>query len=96
MIKERDERDAEIRALKQELEAVKNSYEKDYLRLEAEAKETNAKLQGKIMDLESLLQVSKKKVNELEETFDHEIQKLKSRELRYSCYVESQYDVLKV
>lgn len=95
LIKERDERDAEIGALKQELEAVKMSYEKDYSQLETEAKETSAKLQGKIMDLESLLQVSKKKVNELEETFDREIQKLKSRELRYSCFVESQYDVLK-
>ncbi|KAL2924729.1 Kinesin-like protein KIN-14J [Bienertia sinuspersici] len=95
LMKERDERDAEIAALKQELEAVKMSYEKDYSQLETEARETSAKLQEKIMDLESLLQDSKRKVNEMEQTFEHEIRRLKTRELRYSCFVETQFDVLK-
>lgn len=95
-MKERDEREIEIGALKHELELVKMSYEKDCSQLEIEVKETRAKLQEKIMDLESLLQVSNKKVNELEETFEHEIQKLKNRELRYSCFLHSQFDVMKV
>ena len=96
LMKDRDERDVEIRALKQELEVVKMSYEKNCSQLEAEVKETRAKLQEKIVDLESHLQVSKKKVNELEETFEHEIQKFKNRELRYTCFVDSQFSVLKV
>ncbi|XP_057250832.1 kinesin-like protein KIN-14J isoform X2 [Beta vulgaris subsp. vulgaris] len=96
LMKERDEREIEIGALKHELELVKMSYEKDCSQLEIEVKETRAKLQEKIMDLESLLQVSNKKVNELEETFEHEIQKLKNRELRYSCFLHSQFDVMKV
>ncbi|XP_021754175.1 kinesin-like protein KIN-14J [Chenopodium quinoa] len=95
LMKERDERDAEIEALKQELEEVKRSNEKHCSQLESEAKDTRAKLQEKIMDLESLLQVSNKKVNELEETFEHETQKLKIRDLRYSCFVDSQFDVMK-
>ncbi|CAO2819870.1 unnamed protein product [Amaranthus hypochondriacus] len=95
LMKDRDERDAEIRALKQELEAVKLSYEKKCSQLEAEVMETRAKLQEKIVDLESHLQVSKKKVIELEETFEHEIQKFKNRELRYTCFVDSQFSVLK-
>lgn len=96
LMKERDERDAEIKALKQELEVVKMSNEKHCSQLETEAKEARAKFQEEIMDLESLLQVSKKKVNELKETFEHETQKLKHRELRYSCFVDSQFVVLKV
>lgn len=95
VMKERNEKDAEIVALKKELEVVKMLNEKHCSQLEAEAKETRAKLQEKIMDLESLLQVSKEKVNELEETFERETQKLKDRELRYSCFVDSQFDVLK-
>uniref|UniRef100_A0A803LQG9 Uncharacterized protein n=1 Tax=Chenopodium quinoa TaxID=63459 RepID=A0A803LQG9_CHEQI len=95
LMRERDERDAEIEALKKELEEVKRSNEKHCSQLESEAKDTRAKLQEKIMDLESLLQVSNKKVNELEETFEHETQKLKIRDLRYSCFVDSQFDVMK-
>lgn len=95
LMRERDERDAEIEALKQELEEVKRLNEKHCSQLESEAKDTRAKLQEKIMDLESLLQVSNKKVNELEETFERETQKLKIRDLRYSCFVDSQFDVMK-
>ena len=95
-MKEKDTRDAEVRALKQELQVVKMSYEKNCSQLEAEVKESSAKLQEKIMDLESHLQVSKKKVNELEETFELEVQTFKRREFRYSCLVDSQSNVLKV
>ncbi|KAJ8439431.1 hypothetical protein Cgig2_001771 [Carnegiea gigantea] len=94
LIGEKDERDAEIGALRQELEAAKISYGKHCLRLESQAKDTKAELGKKIKDLECLLALSTKKMREFEEISEYEIQKLKNRELRYHCFVDSHFGFL--
>ncbi|KAK9668132.1 hypothetical protein RND81_13G036700 [Saponaria officinalis] len=90
LARERDERDAEIKALKQELEAVKMSHEKQYSTLESETKKTETKLLHKITELECCLEDSRKKERQLEEISEQEIQKFKGRELRYNCFIDSQ------
>jgi len=96
LTKERDKRNAEVEALKQELEVCKMSYERHCLKLDSEAKEMKAKLEEKVRHLEHLLGDSKKKVKEMEETTGHKIQKLRNRELRYKCFVDSQSAALQV
>ncbi|GAB4834416.1 hypothetical protein Ancab_032672 [Ancistrocladus abbreviatus] len=94
LIEERDQCDAEILALKQELEVAKMSYQKHCFELESQAKETEAQLEQKLQDLESLLEDSKNKVKELEEMSESKIQSLKKKALRYQCFVDSQFGVL--
>ncbi|KAH9602649.1 hypothetical protein KSS87_005134 [Heliosperma pusillum] len=90
LARERDERDSEIRALKQELEAVKLSYEKHVSTLESDAKNTETDLLHKINELECCLKDSRKKEKQLEEISEQEIQRFKGRELRYHCFINSQ------
>ena len=96
LIGEKDARDAEIGALRQELDAAKISYGKHCLRLESQAKDTKAELGKKIKHLECLLALSTKKMREFEEISEYEIQKLKNRELRYHCFVDSHFGFVQV
>ncbi|XP_074304037.1 kinesin-like protein KIN-14J [Silene latifolia] len=91
LARERDERDSEIRALKQELEIVKLSYEKHVSTLESEAKSTETELLHKINELQCSLEDSRKNEKQLEEISEQEIQKFKGRELRYNCFIDSQF-----
>ncbi|KAL9242816.1 hypothetical protein vseg_016780 [Gypsophila vaccaria] len=96
LARERDERDTEIRSLKEELEAVKLSHEKQFSALESEAKNTETKLLHKITELECCLEDSRKKEKQLEEISEQEIQKFKGRELRYHCFIDSQSNDIQV
>lgn len=94
LIKERDQRDAEIVALKQELEAVKMSNQKNCLELERQSEETKSELEKKLQDLECLLGCSQDNVKELEKVSESRVQSLKKKELLYRRFIDSQFWVL--
>ncbi|KAL9249803.1 Kinesin-like protein [Drosera capensis] len=93
---ERDQRDAEIVALKQELEAVRLSNQKNCLELERQSEETKSELEKKLQDLECLLEHSRDNVKELEKVSESRIQRLKKKELLYRRFIDSQFQVLQV
>lgn len=87
LIRERDQYDAEIVALKQELEVTKNSYEKRYLELETQARKTKTELEKKFEDSEFLLKDTNNKMKELESISESKIQQLRRKELQYQNFV---------
>ncbi|GAB2273914.1 hypothetical protein Dimus_008684 [Dionaea muscipula] len=94
LVKERDQRDAEIVALKQELESVKMSNQKNHLELERQAERTKSQLEKKVQDLECLVERSQDKVKELEKSSESRIRSLKKREHQYRRFIDSQFGVL--
>jgi len=96
LMRAKDEHDAEIGALREALEGAKLSYEEHCLRLESEANETKAELEERIKGFKCLIAVSTNKIRELEEISEYKIHKLKKRELRYHCFIDSHLGCLQV
>ncbi|KAA8522412.1 hypothetical protein F0562_013227 [Nyssa sinensis] len=94
LMKEKDQNDAQILALKQELELAKQRYEKHCSQLETQAKETKVELDKKLMDLECLLTDSRKKVKELEAFSESRSLRWKNKELSYKSFMDFQFGSL--
>ncbi|KAA8520832.1 hypothetical protein F0562_011505 [Nyssa sinensis] len=93
LMKETDQNNIQILALKQELELAKRTYDKHCLQLETQAKETKVELE-KLMDLECLLTDSRKKVKELEALSASKSMRWKKKELSYKSFMDSQFESL--
>uniref|UniRef100_A0A5B6YQ47 Kinesin-like protein n=1 Tax=Davidia involucrata TaxID=16924 RepID=A0A5B6YQ47_DAVIN len=94
LMKEKDQNDTQILALKQELELAKQTHEKHCLQLETQAKETKVELDKNLMDLECLLTDSRKKVKELEVFSESKSLRWKKKELSYKSFMDFQFGSL--
>lgn len=92
--KENDHRDIEISTLKQDLELAKRTHELHCLQLEEQICETKIESQRKLEELERLLTVSKKKVEELESFSESKSQRLKRIERSYQSFMCCQLGVM--
>lgn len=94
LMKEREYSDIQISVLNQELELARNTYDKQCLQLETQAKETKVELEKKLTDLEGLLTDSRNKVKELEVFSKSKTQRWRKKELSYKSFLDSQSGVL--
>lgn len=95
LMQERDRNAAQILALKQELESVRNTCEKHCLQLETRAEETKVELENKVMALECLLNDSRNKVKELEAFSESKSLRWKRREYSYRNFLDSHLGVVR-
>lgn len=96
LMKEKDQKDLEISALKQELEMAKKTYELRCLQIETEAKGGRAGLEERIKELERLLKDSTNKVRELEANTESKHQRWSKKELVYQRVMDYQLGALRV
>ncbi|XP_052211221.1 kinesin-like protein KIN-14J [Diospyros lotus] len=94
LIKEKDQKDIQISALKKELELAKKTYEKHCSHLERKAKEAKLELEKKLSEHERLLTESRDKTKELEVFSESNLLHWKKRELNYKSLLESQFGYL--
>lgn len=94
LMQEKDRYATQISALKQELESVRNTYEKHCLQLETRAQETKVELENKVMALECLLNDSKNKVKELETYSESKSLRWKRKEYSYRNFLDSHLGVV--
>ncbi|KAE9459581.1 hypothetical protein C3L33_08550, partial [Rhododendron williamsianum] len=94
LMKEREYSNIQISVLNQELELARNTYDKQCLQLETQAKETKVELEKKLTDLEGLLTDSRNKVKELEVFSKSKTQRWRKKELSYKSFLDSQSGVL--
>ncbi|KAJ4713391.1 Kinesin-like protein [Melia azedarach] len=95
LMKEKDQKDLEISALKQELEMAKKTYELRCLQIETEAKGGRAGLEERIKELERLLKDSTNKVRELEANTESKHQRWSKKELVYQRVMDYQLGALR-
>lgn len=93
--KEKNESDLEISKLKEEIEVTKDTYETRCMQLETHAIEVESELKKKIMDLENNLNVSRKKVKELEKFTESKFLRWKKKERVYKNFMDLQSGSLK-
>lgn len=96
LMKEKDQSNVEISALKQELEMTKNTYKMRCLDLENEAKSSSSELEQRLKELEHLLEDSKNKVRELESYSENKCQSWSQKESSYKSFMEFQFGALQV
>lgn len=94
LMREKDHYEVEMSLLKQELEMTKKSCKQDCLELENQAKETKAQFGNKIMELESLLTDSRKKVKELEAFTESKYLRWRRKEHGYKRFIDSHFGSL--
>ncbi|CAK9142218.1 unnamed protein product [Ilex paraguariensis] len=94
LMREKDHSDSQISALTQEMESAKRAYEKRCLQLETKAKETEVDLEKKIVELECILNDSRKKVAELEAFSKSKSMRWKRKELGYKSFLDFQFGSL--
>ncbi|KAL2516743.1 P-loop nucleoside triphosphate hydrolase superfamily protein with CH (Calponin-like proteiny) domain [Abeliophyllum distichum] len=92
--KEKDKCENHILTLKQELELTKRTHEEVRLQLEFQTEETKNRLEKKIMELECLLNDSRKNVKELEDFSESKILRWKRKEQRYRHFIDSHFKSL--
>ncbi|XP_059661796.1 kinesin-like protein KIN-14J isoform X2 [Cornus florida] len=90
LLKEKDQNDTQISALKQELELAKRTYDNHHLQLQTQAKETKVELEKKLKELECLLTDSRKKVKKLEAFSESKYLRWKQKELSYTSFIDLQ------
>lgn len=96
LMKEKDQSNLEISALKQELETTKKSYEMRCLELEKDAKDVKSVLEERLQELDLLLADSKNKVLELESYSETKCQSWSEKENTYQSFMEIQFGALRV
>lgn len=96
LMKEKDQSNLEISALKQELETTKKSYELRCLELEKDAKSAKSELEERLKELEHLFEESKSKVKELESYSETKCQSWSEKENIYQSFMEFQFGALRV
>lgn len=96
MRKEKDDAYSEVSRLEQEFETTKATYEKCCMQLEMEARETKLQLEKKLNELESELDISRKKVAELEEFSESKYRRWKKKEIKYQRFIDFQCGAFEV
>ncbi|GLJ30814.1 hypothetical protein SUGI_0611570 [Cryptomeria japonica] len=94
LIKEREESNAAIQALKEELEMMKKTYQEYMQQLESQKCDVELDLQKKLKETEDLLVLSKRKTEELEETTAMELQSVRLRDAFYQKFSSSHFQAL--
>lgn len=89
LMRQKDHYEIEMSLLKQELELSKKTYEKNCSQLEKQALETKADLENKLMELQSLLNDSRKKVKELESFSESKFLRWRRKEYGYKHFIDS-------
>lgn len=82
--------------MKQDLELAKRTHELHCLQLEEQIYETKIESQKKLQEIECLLTVSKKKVEELESLSESKSQRWKRIEHSYQSFMGCQLGVIQV
>ncbi|KAG2667421.1 hypothetical protein I3760_15G114400 [Carya illinoinensis] len=96
LMKETDQKNLELSALKQELEITKKTCELQCMQVEREAKNSKIKLEKRLKELECLSENSENKVKELELYSDSKYQMWNQKEQVYQRVVKFQPDLLQV
>lgn len=96
LMKEKDQSNIEISALKQELEMTKNMYKLRCLDLEKEAKSSSSEIEERLKELEHLLEDSRNKVKELESNSETKSHNWSKKENIYKSSMEFQFGALQV
>lgn len=94
--KEKEDAYIEVSSIKQEFEMSKATYEKQYMQLEAEARETKLLLEKKLKEVECELDISRKRVAEHQEFSESKYQRWKKKENKYLRFIDFQYGALQV
>lgn len=87
---------SKLLSLNEEFTSSKKSYEENLMKLEAKAYETEEKLQKKILELESLLSDSRKRIKELEDFSEAKFLGWKRKEQGYRNFIDSQLGSIQV
>ncbi|KAJ6759770.1 KINESIN-LIKE PROTEIN KIN-14P [Salix purpurea] len=95
LIKEQEQRDVELSDLKQELKLAKQTYELHCLQMETEAKAAKDGLEGRIKELEILLEDSRNQVRVLEAYSQSKSNMFNKKEHIFKSFVEFQFGALK-
>ncbi|EXB56920.1 hypothetical protein L484_019965 [Morus notabilis] len=95
LMKEKDQSNLEISALKQELETTMKSYEMRCLEHEKDAKDVKSVLEERLQELELLLADLKNKVLELESYSETKCQSWSKKENTYQSFMEIQFGALR-
>lgn len=90
--KEKEHSDAELSKLKQELEIVKETHEKQFLELKLNAQKANIELEKQLKDSE--LRVVEAK--ELEKLCETKTQRWEKKEQTYKSFINHQSEALQV
>ncbi|CAI9094080.1 OLC1v1029737C1 [Oldenlandia corymbosa var. corymbosa] len=86
---EKDHYEIKLSALKQEMELAKKTHENNCSQLEIQASKSKADLQSKILELELLLNDSRKKVKELENFAQSKSLRWRRKEHNYQHFIDS-------
>ncbi|KAJ6411445.1 hypothetical protein OIU84_008090 [Salix udensis] len=95
LIKEQEQRDVELSDLKQELKLAKQRHELHCLQMETEAKATKDGLEGRMKELEILLEDSRNQVRVLEAYSQSKSNMFNKKEHIFKSFVEFQFGALK-
>lgn len=95
-MKEKEQRDLELSALKQEIELAKKTHELRCLQMETEAEGAKTGLEERLKDLEHLLEDSRNKVRVLEAYSETKYEKWNKKEHTIQNFVEFQFGALQV
>ncbi|KAJ6340117.1 hypothetical protein OIU77_007963 [Salix suchowensis] len=95
LIKEQEQRDVELSNLKQELKLAKQRHELHCLQMETEAKAAKDGLEGRMKELEILLEDSRNQVRVLEAYSQSKSNMFNKKEHIFKSFVEFQFGALK-
>ncbi|KAJ6340121.1 hypothetical protein OIU77_007966 [Salix suchowensis] len=95
LIKEQEQRDVELSDLKQELKLAKQTHELHCLQMETEAKAAKDGLEGRMKELEILLEDSRNQVRVLEAYSQSKSNMFNKKEHIFKSFVEFQFGALK-
>lgn len=96
LLKEKDQIDCELLALKNDLDVTKRTFEKLWLELETLARETKIDAEKKVKELETLLADSRNKINDLEAHYSYKTFLWEKKEFTFKSYIEAQSKALQV
>lgn len=96
LIKEQEQRYVELSDLKQELKLAKQRHELHCLQMETEAKAAKDGLEGRMKELEILLEDSRNQVRVLEAYSQSKSNMFNKKEHIFKSFVEFQFGALKV
>ncbi|KAL5564750.1 hypothetical protein UlMin_027914, partial [Ulmus minor] len=95
LMKEKDQSNQELSALKQEFETTKKTCESRCLEMEKEANDAKSKLEERLKEIEHLLAASNNKVKELQEYSETKFQRWNKKEHSYQNFMDFQFGALK-
>lgn len=96
LMKEQEDKNMEISALKQELETTKKTHEVKCSQLEAEAKGAKAELKQKTQEYEQRVEELRKKIKELEASSDSKYHEWNMKKSQLQNVVNFQFSSIQV